>query len=150
MNRTVNVSRYVERNLLDGEQVLDRTSSHPLPALLPGTLVFLLAVVVMAMAVRPVPLGILSGAAAGLLLSTPLFLYYGVSRYWGSEYVVTDRRMIGKSGLFFKTSMEMNLTKAETVILTGGPVSEHLDYGTLVIGGTGGSKTLVPKRPAGP
>jgi uncharacterized membrane protein YdbT with pleckstrin-like domain len=56
-----------------------------------------------------------------------------------TEIVVTDRRIIYKVGLVARHTEEMNLSKVETVDVDQGLAGRILDYGSLLIRGTGGS-----------
>jgi uncharacterized membrane protein YdbT with pleckstrin-like domain len=55
-----------------------------------------------------------------------------------TEIVVTDRRVIFKRGLVVRHAMEMNISKIEAVDLDQGLFARLLNYGTLLIRGTGG------------
>lgn len=68
---------------------------------------------------------------------------YGVSsivNYLTSEFAVTNRRVILKTGAFSTTSFEMQFNKIESVQIYQPFFGGILDYGTITITGTGGSK----------
>ena len=71
-------------------------------------------------------------AALGLLL-----LAGAAIRRAATEIVVTDKRVIYKRGILRRTSVEMNITKIETVDVIQSITGRMLDYGTLIIRGTG-------------
>jgi uncharacterized membrane protein YdbT with pleckstrin-like domain len=52
---------------------------------------------------------------------------------------VTDRRVIYKTGIFQRHSMEMNRSKVETVAVDQSILGRLLGYGTVMVRGTGGS-----------
>ena len=54
-----------------------------------------------------------------------------------TEIVVTDRRVIFKRGLLSRHTVEMNVSKIETVDVEQGLAGRIWDYGTVVIRGTG-------------
>src|SRR6185437_8986319 len=54
-----------------------------------------------------------------------------------TEIVVTDRRVIFKRGLLTRHTVEMNVSKIETVDVEQGLSGRIWDYGTLLIRGTG-------------
>ncbi|MGH6877943.1 MAG: PH domain-containing protein [Rhizomicrobium sp.] len=54
-----------------------------------------------------------------------------------TEIAVTDRRVIYKVGLFSRRSVEMNMDKVESVDVTQDVLGRMLDYGTVLIRGTG-------------
>ena len=56
-----------------------------------------------------------------------------------TELAVTDRRVIFKTGVFQRRTMEMNRSKVETVGVDQSVLGRLLNYGTVVVRGTGGS-----------
>lgn len=56
-----------------------------------------------------------------------------------TELVLTDRRLIYKTGLFKRHTMEMNRSKIETVGVDQSVLGRLLNYGTVIVRGTGGS-----------
>ena len=56
-----------------------------------------------------------------------------------TELVLTDRRVIYKTGLFKRHTMEMNRSKVETVGVDQSVLGRMLNYGTVIVRGTGGS-----------
>jgi len=59
-------------------------------------------------------------------------------RRWTTELAVTNRRIVFKSGLFRRHTMEMNMSKVESVDVDQSVMGRILDYGTVTIRGTGG------------
>ena len=57
-----------------------------------------------------------------------------------SEFVITSKRIIVKTGLIRRKSLEMNLQKIESVNVEQGIMARILGYGTVTIIGTGGTK----------
>ena len=56
-----------------------------------------------------------------------------------TEIVVTDKRIIHKTGLISRRTQEINVTKVETVDVHQSFLGRILDYGIVTIIGTGGS-----------
>jgi uncharacterized membrane protein YdbT with pleckstrin-like domain len=56
---------------------------------------------------------------------------------FGTEVAVTDRRMIYKSGLIRRHTVEMNLDKVESVDVDQSLAGRPFGYGTVTIRGTG-------------
>lgn len=54
-----------------------------------------------------------------------------------TEIAVTDRRVIYKTGLFARRTVEMNMDKVESVDVNQDLFGRVLDYGTVLIRGTG-------------
>src|SRR5205814_9970729 len=57
---------------------------------------------------------------------------------------VTDRRVIYKTGILQRHSMEMNRSKVETVGVNQSILGRVLGYGTVIVRGTGGSFESIP------
>jgi uncharacterized membrane protein YdbT with pleckstrin-like domain len=57
-----------------------------------------------------------------------------------TEMAVTNRRVIGKTGLISRTSVDLRLRKLESVQLEQSIVGRILGYGTVVFIGSGGSE----------
>ncbi|HEX3498595.1 MAG TPA: PH domain-containing protein [Stellaceae bacterium] len=130
---------YVSRILEPGEAVTHVTRTH-WRVYLPSILLLLLAIAALASAnyapadFAAVPqiaaLALLVLAAASWL---PAFL-----RRWTTELAVTNRRVIFKSGLFRRHTMEMNMSKVESVDVDQSIIGRILGFGTVTIRGTGG------------
>jgi uncharacterized membrane protein YdbT with pleckstrin-like domain len=63
----------------------------------------------------------------------------------GTEIVITDKRVLYKSGIVGRRTLEMNISKIESVDVQQGIGGRLLDYGTVLIRGTG--ETLEPLAP---
>jgi uncharacterized membrane protein YdbT with pleckstrin-like domain len=121
---------YVDRHLQPGETVIHRTAVHWI-VYVPAA-VFLAAAVGAAVAqVNPIAIAILLAVAL-------VFWLNGWIRRLSTELAVTDRRVITKVGLIRRTTMEMNLSKVESVVVDQGILGRILDFGTVVVKGTGG------------
>ncbi len=55
-----------------------------------------------------------------------------------TELAITDRRIIVKLGLIRRTTSEMNRSKVESVLVEQSVLGRLLDFGTILIKGTGG------------
>jgi membrane protein YdbS with pleckstrin-like domain len=76
-------------------------------------------------------------AAAAIGLFGLLLLLAAWVRRRATEIVVTDRRVIFKRGVLSRHTVEMNVSKIETVDVEQGLAGRIWDYGTLLIRGTG-------------
>ena len=72
-----------------------------------------------------------------------LFIGPALAR-WSDEFVVTNKRVIVKTGLISRKTLEMNLNKIESVNVDQSIMGRMLDYGTITIIGTGGTKESFP------
>jgi membrane protein YdbS with pleckstrin-like domain len=76
-------------------------------------------------------------ASAVIALFGVLLLLGAWVRRRATEIVVTDRRVIFKRGVVARHTVEMNVSKIETVDVEQGLWGRIWDYGTLMIRGTG-------------
>ena len=133
--------KYVEQVLQPGETVIYATSLH--------WLVYLRAIVLLIIAVVCL---IVAGnmtqeiVKLGLTIVAALFGLFALLsglraliRRATTELAVTDRRVIFKTGILKRHSMEMNRSKVETVGVDQSILGRILGYGTIVVRGTGGS-----------
>jgi uncharacterized membrane protein YdbT with pleckstrin-like domain len=68
-----------------------------------------------------------------------LFLGPAIVR-WSSEFVITNRRIIIKTGLIARKTFEMNLSKIESVNVDQTFMGRIFGYGSITIIGTGGTR----------
>jgi uncharacterized membrane protein YdbT with pleckstrin-like domain len=62
-----------------------------------------------------------------------------------TELVITNRRIIAKFGLLKRQTIEMNLSKIESIRVEQGLLGRMLDFGDIVVVGTGGSREPIPR-----
>jgi uncharacterized membrane protein YdbT with pleckstrin-like domain len=62
-----------------------------------------------------------------------------------TELSVTDRRIIYKRGLVRRRTIEMNMSKVESVDVDQSLLGRLLDYGTVTVRGTGGGIEPLPR-----
>jgi uncharacterized membrane protein YdbT with pleckstrin-like domain len=122
--------RYVTENLMAGERVMYQTRLH--------WSIYTLAVLVILLAL---PMFSISTefATSILVLAGLLGLNATISRAT-SEFAITNRRVIMKVGLVRRRSLDLNLSKVETVNVDQGIVGRLLDFGTITVIGTGGTR----------
>ena len=120
---------YVAKNLMKGEEVVYQTSLHWLAYSWP----IVLGVVGL--------IGLLANVGVGLafLLVAAVIgvaVYISVSN---AEFAVTNKRAIMKVGWLNRRSLELLLTKIESISVEQGLSGKLWGFGTIVISGTGGS-----------
>ena len=71
-------------------------------------------------------------------LST-LFIAPLIARY-SDEFAITNKRIIIKIGLFSRRTLELNLTKVESVLVNQTFVGRIFGFGSIIIIGTGGTR----------
>jgi membrane protein YdbS with pleckstrin-like domain len=138
---------YVNKNLMDGEQVMHRTRRHwiifstPLVFFLIGIVVLLVTAVLSSngeINSDTAWILILIAALAGFIaLATAIPAW--IERRT-SEFAVTNKRVIVKIGWIRRRSDETLLTKIEGIEVIQGIWARMLNYGTIIITGTGGSR----------
>ncbi len=102
------MGNYVKNNLIQGEQIVYKTSYH--------WIIFL------------------TSKAIFTLFLSPLIAIYS------DEFAITNKRVIIKTGLISRHTLELNLTKIESVNINQSIWGRILDYGSIQIIGTGGTK----------
>jgi uncharacterized membrane protein YdbT with pleckstrin-like domain len=133
--------KYVERVLQPGETVAYQTSLHWLVYSRAIALLFLAVVCWVASGGmdRPsIEIG-LEIVAGVLALLAGLAALDALIRRATTELAVTDRRVIYKTGIFQRHTLEMNRSKIETVGVDQSIIGRLLDFGTITVRGTGGS-----------
>jgi len=124
---------YIETNLLPGEKVAYQTKLHPI-IYLGSILLVLLGLVLL---IIP-PLGLLV-IIVGLLFAVPRYV-----RVATSEFAVTNKRVLIKVGWIRRRTLEMQLAKVETIGVNQGVLGRILNYGSIVVVGTGGTREGFP------
>lgn len=137
--------RYVNRVLQPGETVVYAARLHGLIYL--RAVVFVVVAAGFALASQWVT----GNGQLALLIAAGLVLLLAISsglRAWvrraTTELVITDLRVIYKSGLFGRHTIEMNRAKIESVDVDQSLPGRIFGYGTITLRGIGGS--LEPMR----
>jgi uncharacterized membrane protein YdbT with pleckstrin-like domain len=142
---------YVESNLVAGETVIYQTRLHWIVMLghivigclllaLPGVL--LLYYAFSQTGIETSTLHIMEGGGAALLVCGVVAILMGMVRRNATEMAVTNRRVVVKTGLVSRKTIEMLLNKVESIEVSETAFGRMLGYGTIVVIGTGG--TLEP------
>jgi len=125
---------YVSENLLPGEQVIRQAAVHWF-VFVPGAVLLVIAFLLRdappILPVMFVSLGIFFLIRAAIIQTT-------------TELAITTQRVIAKTGLISRKTMELNLPKVESLTVNQSVFGRMLDFGTVVVSGTGGNKTPIP------
>jgi uncharacterized membrane protein YdbT with pleckstrin-like domain len=138
---------YVEQNLMPGEQVIYKAKLHwamfidPLVRILLG-LAILVVFVTLYSGEATASYGAIFGGL--LLFAGVLQLLAAVTRFFTTEFGLTDRRIIAKAGAIRRVSLELLLQKVESVTVDQPLLGRMLNYGTITVTGTGGTKQRFP------
>ena len=142
--------RYVRRVLQPGETIVYATKLHWL--IYVQTILLLIACVIIAGAAlftsdnQSITLALEIAAIIFALLAMASGLRAFIRRAT-TELAVTDHRVIYKSGLLSRHTIEMNRDKVESVDVDQSLLGRIFGYGTVIVRGTGGS--LEPIRNIG-
>ena len=127
---------YIDRNLLDGEEIVYRTRLHWLLFMGPVLLTVLVFLPLAWLASRssvaylaavPVVLGLLVMVAAFI-------------RRQSSDFAVTNKRVMMKVGVLRTRSIELLLGKIEAIAVDQGVLGRIFGYGDIVLTGSGGTR----------
>ena len=127
---------YVERDLIPGEKLIYRTGLHLSVLVLPVTYALLLVAVGIASFLWRSDLMIISAAFLPIAV---LIVLVAVFQRKATEMAVTNRRVIIKSGLLGRRSLEIMLAKVESIGIDESTCGRILGYGSVTIHGTGGT-----------
>lgn len=132
---------YIEKNLTTGETILFRTGLHWIVLFVPilfGVFMFFFGLFAL-IAGLTTPA---SGEIGFALLITSfgvLAIVMAVVFRNATEMAVTNKRVIAKAGFFRTRSIELFLSKVESIGVERGLLGKMLGYGRVVVRGTGGT-----------
>jgi uncharacterized membrane protein YdbT with pleckstrin-like domain len=139
---------YVQDNLMPNEKVLFWARIHPAVSF-PTVLCFLLALgfVALPFGVRGQPQAAAATFSAFLLCTSGMFfavaMVFGLQaliRVFTTEFGITTRRVIAKSGFLRSRTLEVLLSNVENVMVEQNLVGRLLDFGTVTVIGAGGTR----------
>jgi len=116
--------RYIDSHLMSGEEVVARAHLHP---------------IIFASPVLLTIVAILLSAPLFFLVPLVAFIFTWIN-YRTSEFAVTNKRVLFKTGFIRRRSEEILLTKVEGIQVKQGILGRILGYGSVVVSGTGGSR----------
>jgi uncharacterized membrane protein YdbT with pleckstrin-like domain len=139
---------YVESNLVPGETVVYETRLHWIVMLwqivlgclllgLPGVLLFYYAL--SQTGIESKTLHVMEGGGVVLLVCGVVVILMGMVRRNATEMAVTNRRVVIKTGVVSRKTIEMLLNKVESIEVSETAFGRMLGYGTIVVIGTGGT-----------
>jgi len=142
---------YAEKHLIADEQVQYETKLHWIVML--GHVVIALILVALAIGlvigarsnwqgagagVAPSPNVMYIGALVSLVIGAIVFII-GLVRRGATEMAVTNKRVIVKTGLANRRTLELLLPRIESVVVEEPAMGRVLGYGTVIVRGTGGT-----------
>jgi len=138
---------FVDHNLISGEIILYRTRLHWFVLIVPATLslLFLAPAILFLKGVIHITgtkAGPLDFMQLGVLISTAIAIIImttGIMYRSSTEMAVTNKRVIMKTGFVSRRSVELVLSKIESVTVDQNLLGRIFGYGTITIRGTGGT-----------
>jgi uncharacterized membrane protein YdbT with pleckstrin-like domain len=138
---------YVENHLLDGETIVYQTRLHWVVLVVPILLGVLFGATGAAMFVlsgRATPAQIVEHQSfmvlgAVFLVFALLFIARGVLVRNATEMTVTNKRVFVKVGMAARRTIELLLSRVESIGVEESVVGRMLGYGTVIVHGTGGT-----------
>jgi hypothetical protein len=145
---------YVEKNLIAGETLLYQTRHHWIVLLGPALASLLLGVPglgllgesIASMAGKSQASGSAGINAGGLgiiglilLVAAAGTLAYGIAKRNATEMAVTNKRVLIKTGLASRRTLDVMLSRVESIGVEETVIGRLLSYGTVVVRGTGGT-----------
>jgi uncharacterized membrane protein YdbT with pleckstrin-like domain len=138
------IMSYVEKNLIPGECALYRTGLHWVVLIVPVFLALCLAAGGLALVLGSVgekreAARVMAIAGAILLASGLLSVSLGILRRKATEIAVTNKRILIKTGITSRRTIELLLSKVESIVVNESLWGRMFGYGTVVVRGTGGT-----------
>jgi hypothetical protein len=144
---------YITKNLAPGETLLFETRHHWVVLLGPLFVSLLLGVPGAALlvdaaaekngkgapALNSIGPDALAAVGAALLLIGLIIFAYGLAKRNATEMAVTNRRVLIKTGMASRRTLDMVLTKVESIGVEETFLGRMLGYGSVVVRGTGGT-----------
>lgn len=139
---------YVESHLVPGESVIYQTRLHWIVMVshvvlgclllcLPGA--FLIYYGVSQTGIETRTLHTMESGGIALLVCGVLVIMMGMARRNATEMALTNRRVLIKTGLIGRKTIELLLNKVESIEVSETVLGRMLGYGTIVVIGTGGT-----------
>ena len=146
---------YVEKHLIPGESVQYETKLHWIVMLGHAAIAILLALLAIAI---PIVWAFLGAKKKGASVPGPVYLFallcflvggalflVGLLRRRATEMAVTSKRVIIKTGIAERRTVEILLSRIESVAVDEPALGRLLGYGTVIVRGTGGTPEMFEK-----
>lgn len=124
---------YIESNLMNDESVIYKAKLH--------WVVFLWPVIWLVIALSMFSSGGEAASAGGAVIMIAIITgIISFINYSTSEFGITSKRVLVKTGLIRRNSLEVLLTKVEGIQVHQGILGRVLGYGSIIVSGTGGAR----------
>ena len=145
---------YIQNNLMPNEKIL--FSARVSPAIfLPPLFTLIVPLIFFILGVSVVNQGAVAGSTPEISSATVtlmfgisgLFFFYSILEMLNAliirattEFAVTNRRVIAKTGFIRRHTLEMLLPKIESIAVHQNIIDRIFNFGTVTVTGTGGTK----------
>jgi uncharacterized membrane protein YdbT with pleckstrin-like domain len=145
---------YAEKHLIEGETVRYETRLHWIVMVGHALIATVLAVVGVSLLITPWRVvnggeassaGALRWAGVACVVVAAIFFGIGFVRRSATEMAVTNKRVIVKSGLANRRTIELLLSRIESIAVEEPALGRLLGYGTVIVRGTGGTPEVFPQ-----
>ncbi len=138
---------YVEKHLIEGEAVVYKTRLHWIVLVVPVLLGLLIGLPGLALLARfstgansnSVTSESMMVAGATLLVFALVCVALGILSRNATEMTVTNKRVVAKVGVFARRTIEMLLSRVESIGVEETVMGRMLGYGKVIVRGTGGT-----------
>lgn len=130
---------YIERNLLDDEYLVHVSRLHAIVLLVPAMTVSVLAGSISIVA--DIPAAFYSIGA--LLIIAAYRLLDRLILFLSSEFGVTSKRVLGKTGFIRLKSLDIVLAKVEAIRINQSILGRICNFGDVEVTGTGGTEEVL-------
>ena len=145
---------YAEKHLIAGETVHYETRLHWIVMVGHALIATVLALVGVSLLITPWRVvnggeassaGALRWAGVACVVVAAIFFGIGFVRRSATEMAVTNKRVIVKSGLANRRTIELLLSRIESIAVEEPALGRLLGYGTVIVRGTGGTPEVFPQ-----
>jgi hypothetical protein len=146
---------YADKHLIAGETVQYETKLHWIVMLRYALVAAMLALVAVTFSVAPrliwhgakvaPPRSIMYWTAFLCFVLGAIFFYLGLLKRNATEMAVTNKRVIVKTGLADRRTIELLLQRIESIAVEEPALGRLLGYGTVIVRGTGGTPEVFPQ-----
>src|SRR5258707_1172163 len=145
---------YAEKHLIAGETVQYETRLHWIVMVGHALIAAVLALVGAAAFLAPASAvntgtasfsGALRWVGIACWLVAAIFFGIGFVRRSATEMAVTNKRVIVKSGIIDRRTIELLLPRIESIAIEEPALGRLLGYGTVIVRGTGGTPEVFPQ-----
>lgn len=129
---------YIEKNIMPNENILYSARVHP-AVFIPATTLFVCTILML------IPF-VLTKDTLSLIFAIICFIFTlrftveAIIIMLNTEFAITNRRIIAKTGFFHRKTLEMLLTKIESVSIYQNLGGRMMNFGSVTVIGTGGTK----------